>query len=130
MELIFLSVDEVLEIHHEQIELYGGSLGLRDAGALESAIATPMATFDAEYLHATIPAMAAAYLFHIAQNHPFIDGNKRAGAKAALVFLEVNGWESTFDGDRLEETVLGVAAGVIRKPDLTLLLEKNSRLMS
>lgn len=92
MEPTFLALDEVLEIHQQQIEMYGGSQGLRDAGALESAIAMPMATFAGRYLHPTIPAMAAAYLFHITQNHPFLDGNKRAGANAAITFLRINDW--------------------------------------
>jgi death-on-curing protein len=77
MEPAFLSLDEVLEIHAQQIERYGGSAGLRDAAGLESAIATPQATFGGEFLHTSIRAMAAAYLFHLCQNHPFIDGNKR-----------------------------------------------------
>jgi death-on-curing protein len=101
VEPTFLTLDEVLEIHQEQIEKYGGSAGLRDAGALESAIATPMATFAEEYLHATIPAMAAAYLFHITRNHPFLDGNKRVGANAAITFLRMNDWEPTFSEDEL-----------------------------
>jgi death on curing protein len=90
MEPVFLTLDEVLEIHEQQIELYGGSHGLRDPGALESAVATPQATFGGEYLHTTIPEMASAYLFHLAQNHPFIDGNKRVGANAAIAFLLMN----------------------------------------
>jgi death-on-curing family protein len=87
MEILFLSLDEVLEIHQQQIERYGGSLGIRDVAGLESAVATPEATFGGEYLHTSIPAMAAAYLFHLCQNHAFIDGNKRAGANAAITFL-------------------------------------------
>ncbi|MBI1787962.1 MAG: Fic family protein [Acidobacteria bacterium] len=87
MEPLFLSLDEVREIHQQQIEIYGGSYGIRDAGALESAIATPQATFGGEFPHASVPAMAAAYLFRICQNHPFIDGNERASANAAITFL-------------------------------------------
>lgn len=74
MELVFLSLDEILEIHEQPIERYGGSQGLRDAAGLESAVATPQATFGGEFLHPSIPAMAAAYLFHLCQNHPFVDG--------------------------------------------------------
>ena len=88
--VIFLSLDEVLEIHHQQIERYGGSHGLRDAAGLESAVATPQATFGGEFLHDSIPAMAAAHLFHMCQNHAFIDGNKRVGANAAITFLLMN----------------------------------------
>ena len=90
MEPVFLSLDEVLEIHEPRIERYGGSPGLRDAAGLESCVATPQATFGGELLHTSIPAIAAAYLFHLCQNHPFVDGNKRAGANAAITFLLIN----------------------------------------
>src|SRR5262245_9565340 len=73
MEPLFLSLDEVLEIHQQQIEKYGGSTGLRDSAGLESAVATPQATFSGEFLHRSILAMAAAYLFHLCQNHAFVD---------------------------------------------------------
>src|SRR5690242_16295017 len=99
MEPLFLSLDEVLEIHQQQIERYGGSHGIRDTAGLESAIATPQTTFGGEFLYGSIPAMAAAYLFHISQNHPFIDGNKRVGANAAITFLLLNGWEPAFEED-------------------------------
>lgn len=84
----FLTVDEVLELHLEQIELFGGSAGARDLNLLESAVAQPSQQFGGEYLHEDVPAMAAAYLFHIVSNHPFIDGNKRTGTDAAIVFLD------------------------------------------
>src|ERR1035441_218711 len=92
MDPLFLLLDEVLEIHEQQIERYGGASGVRDAAALESAIATPQATFGGEFLHRSMPAMAAAYLFHLCQNHAFVDGNKRAGANAAITFLLMNDW--------------------------------------
>ena len=111
MEPFFLMLDEVLEIHEEQIERYGGSPGLRDPGALESAVATPKATFGGEFLHTSIPAMAAAYLYHLCQNHPFIDGNKRVGANSAITFLLINDWEPTFEEEELVELVLSVASG-------------------
>lgn len=88
MEPLFLSLDEVVEIHGQQIDRYGGSPGIRDSGGLQSALATPQATFGGEYLHQSMPAMAAAYLFHIYQNHPFVDGNKRVGANAAERHLD------------------------------------------
>jgi len=75
MDPLFLSLDEVLEIHSQGIELYGGADGARDSAGLESAVATPLATFGGELLHSSLPSMAAAYLFHICQNHPFVDGN-------------------------------------------------------
>lgn len=95
-EPVFLTLDEVLEIHGQQIQRYGGSAGLRDPAGLESAVGTPQATFGGEFLHPSIPAMAAAYLFHLCQNHAFIDGNKRVGANAAIAFLLMNDWDAPF----------------------------------
>ena len=92
-EPLFLGLDEVIEIHHDQINRYGGPSGIRDIELLKSAIAMPPATFGGEYLHKNLYEMAAAYLFHITRNHPFIDGNKRTGAVAAVVFLFMNGIE-------------------------------------
>jgi death on curing protein len=123
MEPVFLSLDEVLEIHQQQIERYGGSAGLRDTAALESAVATPQATFGGEFLHTSIPAMAAAYLFHLCQNHAFIDGNKRAGANAAITFLLMNDWAPNFDELELVDLVLSVASGVLKKPELIEIFE-------
>jgi death-on-curing protein len=127
MEPVFLSLDEVLEIHEQQIERYGGSSGLRDAAGFESAVATPQATFGGQFLHASIPAMAAAYLFHLCQNHPFIDGNKRVGANAAVTFLLMNNWEPTFDSEALAELVLSVASGRMGKPGLIEIFESRCK---
>jgi death-on-curing protein len=91
----FLSLEDVLTLHADQVALYGGDHGVRDLGLLESAIAQPQATFGGEFLHKDLFEMAAAYLFHIVQNHPFLDGNKRTGAVAAMVFLDLNGVEIT-----------------------------------
>src|SRR5512142_2760146 len=95
MEVIFLQLDEILEIHRDQIMRYGGSSGIRDQGLLASALAMPHATFGQNYLHPDIPSMAAAYLFHIIMNHPFVDGNKRVAAVAAFIFLALNGYDLT-----------------------------------
>ena len=126
MEPVFLSLDEVLEIHAHQIERYGGSAGLRDAAGLESAVATPQATFGGEFLHTSIPAMAA-YLFHLCQNHPFIDGNKRVGANAAITFLLMNSWEPTFDAEELVDLVLSVASGKLSKLRLIEIFESRCK---
>lgn len=127
MNPAFLTVDEVLEIHRQQLESYGGLSGVRDRGALESAVATPQATFGAEFLHGSIPAMAAAYLFHLCQNHAFIDGNKRVGANAAITFLLLNDMEPQFEQDELVHVVLSVASGVLGKPALTTIFERRCR---
>jgi death-on-curing protein len=71
---VFLTLGEVIEIHHDQIERYGGDSGIRDLGLLQSAMAMPAAGFGGRYLHADLCEMAAAYLFHITQNYPFVDG--------------------------------------------------------
>ena len=127
MEPEFLSLDEVLEIHEQQIERYGGSAGLRDAAGLESAVATPQATCGGQCLHTSIPAMAAAYLFHLCQNHPFLDGNKRVGANAAITFLLMNNWEPTFDEEELVDLVVSVASGGLKKPRLIEIFESRCR---
>jgi hypothetical protein len=81
----FLDVADVIELHASGLALWGGSEGIRDPGALASAIAQPQATFDGEYLHGDLFSMAAAYAFHVAEAQAFVDGNKRAGGLAAIV---------------------------------------------
>lgn len=88
---LFLDLEEILLIHLDQVRRYGGTPEVRDMGLLESAAAMPAAGARGEYFHADLFEMAAAYLFHIVLDHPFADGNKRTGAAAALVFLDLNG---------------------------------------
>ena len=88
---LFLTCERVLRLHAELIGKYGGTPGVRDPGLLESAIAMPQSSFGGQFLHGDVVEMAAAYLFHIVQNHPFLDGNKRTGAASAIVFLAING---------------------------------------
>jgi death-on-curing protein len=114
-EPTFLALDEVLAIHADQIRLYGGASGIRDLSLLSSGIAMPETTFDSEYLHGNAFEMAAAYLFYIARNHPFIDGNKRTALMCALVFLGLNGQRLEAEADSLHELVDGVAAGGVDK---------------
>ena len=126
-EIVFLTLDEIVEIHEQQIERYGGSPGLRDPGALESAVAMPQSTFGGEFLHPSIPAMAAAYLFHLCQNHAFIDGNKRVGANAAITFLLMNDWEPLFGEEELADLVLSVAGSGMSRQALTEIFGLRSR---
>lgn len=118
----FLRVDDVLQIHQDQIERYGGSPDLRDPGLLTSAVDTPRATFDGSNLHGDLFEMAAAYLFHIVRNHPFVDGNKRTGAAAALVFLDLNGIEMDIDDAELVDHVLAIAEGKVPKAEVAAFL--------
>ncbi|MBI4268003.1 MAG: type II toxin-antitoxin system death-on-curing family toxin [Chloroflexi bacterium] len=111
MEPVFLELGEVIEIHDDQIKRYGGRAGIRDLELLKSAIAMPAAGFSGDYFHADIYEMAAAYLFHLVRNHPFIDGNKRTGAVASVVFLLMNGIELQADEDAFEKMVLSVVEG-------------------
>ncbi len=124
---VFLTLDEILEIHREQIERYGGSDGIRDFTGLESAAAAPQTTFEGQYLHRSVAAMAAAYLFHLCQNHPFIDGNKRVGANAAITFLLLNDWEPRFEENELVSLVLSVASGVMSKQEVIEVFETRCR---
>lgn len=115
----FLSIDDVLTIHENTIRHDGGLGGLRDLGLLESAVLMPQQQFGGEYLHPGRAAMAAAYLFHITQNHPFHDGSKRAGVLAALIFLTINGVTTLPEPEELEEMTLRVAASKCGKAELT-----------
>lgn len=114
----FLDLDDVLRMHAVQIDRFGGDTGLRDMGLLQSAIAQPRVTFGGQFLHADLFEMAAAYLYHIVQNHPFVDGNKRTGAVAANVFLDINGSRTRATNDELVKLVLGVAQGHASKPEI------------
>ncbi len=123
-ELLFLDVEDVLELHATQLGVYGGAAGLRDRGLLESAVAQPMASFGGEFTHQGLFAMAAAYLFHIGSNHPFLDGNKRAGMLSAVVFLDVNGISLNHPSEALYELTMGVAESRIDKPAIAAELER------
>jgi len=122
----FLTLSEVLLILEDQIRNYGGLYGVRDINLLSSAIYMPESSFGGQYLHETIPAMAAAYAFHICQNHPFIDGNKRAALASSLVFLDINGYELNCNDEILYNEIMNVAKGEIKKEDLVKFYEKYS----
>jgi death-on-curing protein len=124
---LFLTLDEVLALHADQVRRYGGEAGLRDAGLLSSALAVPRATFDGTFLHGTLYEMAAAYLFHVCQNHPFLDGNKRTALAAALAFLWLNDIEIVADPDELTELVLEVARGRAAKSEVAVFLGRHAR---
>ena len=124
MEPHFLTLAEVLEIHQDQIARYGGDPGLRDMGLLKSALGMPAATFGGEFLHTDMFQMAAAYLYHLVKNHPFIDGNKRVGAVAAIVFLTLNGYAFDAPEEDFAEMVLAVARGELDKAEVAVAIRK------
>ncbi len=123
----FLTLDEVMEIHRDQIERYGGTLGVRDVALLQSALAAPQSGFGDQYLHGDLFEMASAYLFHVVQNHPFLDGNKRVGTAAALTFLELNGVETKIPYHALVATVLAVAQGETEKSAIADFLREHTK---
>ena len=127
MHPLFLTFDEVLSIHEEQIRLFGGSPGLREIGLLHSAMGNVEATFGAVFLHETIFEMAAAYLYGICRNHPFVDGNKRTATAAALTFLDMNGIEVDAGENEFYDLVIGIAEGQISKASLAVFFEKHSK---
>ena len=124
LDPVFQTLAEVIEIHSDQIRRYGGHAAVRDQGLLESALAQPEASFAGEWLHQDAFTMAAAYTYHICQNHPFIDGNKRAGLACALVFLEMNGVKLLDAKSRLEKAVLRLSSGEMTKLALSALFER------
>ncbi|MEG4628743.1 type II toxin-antitoxin system death-on-curing family toxin [Microcoleus sp. AR_TQ3_B6] len=115
----FVSKSMVLRIHARQIERLGGTPGVRDEGLLESALAQPQATFGGQFLHPTISEQAAAYLYHIAMNHPFIDGNKRTAFAVMDTFLRLNGCALNLTDDRAYDLVMRVARGTMTKEELS-----------
>ncbi|MEQ9097085.1 MAG: type II toxin-antitoxin system death-on-curing family toxin [Phycisphaerales bacterium] len=123
---VFLHVDQVLRLHRSLIKAYGGADGTRDVGLLLSALEQPRATFAGSYLHADLFEMAAAYLFHVVSNHPFIDGNKRTGAASAIVFLEVNGVEIEADEDGLYDITVAVASGKADKAEVAVFFRERA----
>ncbi|MEN9359792.1 MAG: hypothetical protein RL095_1327 [Verrucomicrobiota bacterium] len=126
MEPYFLSMDEVLAIHQDQIDRYGGEVALRDAGLLESAVMQPQASF-ADYLYSFPFGMAAAYLCGLIKNHAFIDGNKRTATAAAVVFLLMNGWELEMEEMDLCRLSIHAACGEIGQEQVATVLQVYAR---
>lgn len=111
----FLTLNQVEAIHERTLQIHGGAAGLRDHGLLDAAVSVPQSTFGGAYLHADIATMAAAYLYHICRNHPFVDGNKRTALASALIFLMLNGYRLVADHDDVERLTFDCAGGVISK---------------
>lgn len=121
--IIFLTLQDVLEIHSDQILNHGGSLGVRDQHLLESAIAQPQASFGGKFLHPDLNSMASTYIFHLALNHPFIDGNKRTALVSGLTFLYLNGYELKSGLDKIQKN----GQTILEQALLDVILKKNSK---
>jgi death-on-curing protein len=119
-----LSVEHVLAIHRAAIENFGGSDGLRDAALLHSAVAAPQASFGGVSTFADTVEVAAAYLYYLCSNHPFVDGNKRMALGACLVFLKINGFRTVPDSEDWENLTLAVAAGLLSRDEIAETLRK------
>ena len=123
MDPLFLTLDQVLALHDLQIRRFGGAGGVRDLGLLQSAAANAEATAFGEFLHQSLHEMAAAYLYGICRNHPFVDGNKRTAAAAALTFLDMNDVPVEAGEDELYDLVIGVAEGKVSKAAVAVFFE-------
>jgi death-on-curing protein len=108
---VYLSVEQVEELHQLQLARYGGPAGLRDRGRLEAAVARPAMTFGGEDLYPDAAAKAAALMHSLVMNHPHVDGNKRVGAHSAMVFFLINEYRTNISPKELEEITLAVARG-------------------
>jgi death-on-curing protein len=124
---VYLSLEQVLELHRLEIRLFGGSAGLRERGSLEAALARPQMTFAGEDLYPDVESKAAALMHSLVMNHPFVDGNKRTGAAVAELFLSLNGVELEADDDDLVAVTLSVARGEVNAEALAIWLRQRSR---
>ena len=115
----YLSLGEVLQLYRQIIAQSGGTQGIRDLDALESALAQPRVTFGGQELYPTIIEKTSALGFSLIQNHPFVDGNKRAGHAAMETFLVLNGFEIDASVDEQERIVLQVASGKLARDEFT-----------
>ena len=114
----YLRLSEVLEIHRRVLDQSGGAAGVRDLGAIQSALAQPQMTFGGEELYPTVEAKASAVCFSLVMNHPFVDGNKRVGHAAMETFLVLNGYELNADVDDAETVILQLASGLLTREAL------------
>lgn len=124
-KVIFLPKKLVLLFHEQLIQTYSGSHGIRDEKLLDSALGQPEVTFEGKYLHDNLIKMAAAYGYHICNNHPFIDGNKRIALVAMDVFLQRNGYEIKATEKETYSMIMKLASGKLSKDELVQWLENN-----
>lgn len=120
----FVELIEAIALQRDQIKRYGGDAGMRDQGLLESAMAMSRASFSGEYVHQDLIEMAGAYLFHLAKNHAFVDGNKRVALAVMLYFLDANGHRLNASHEQAQQLVLDVASGTITKDQATVALRQ------
>lgn len=122
----FLERDELLAIHRDQLQRYGGFMGIRDEEALNTTLAAPEARMKGSYIHEDLPGMAAAYLYHVARYRPFVDGNQRTAVLAALVFLGLNNIEVTAADTELAALAHEAATGTTDRPAIVTWLRQHT----
>jgi death-on-curing protein len=125
---VYLSLEQVLELHGLLTRRFGGSSALRDDNALEAAVARPRMTFGGEDLYADVEAKAAAIFDSLVANHPFVDGNKRTGAAVAELFLNLNGVDLVAEDEELVDITLAAARGEVGAEALAIWLRQRSRI--
>jgi death-on-curing protein len=124
---VYLSPAQAVALHHELLAVFGGLAGVRDRGNLEAAVARPAMTFGGEDLYPDVAAKAAALMHSLILNHPFVDGNKRTGAAAAELMLELNGWALVAGDQDLEDLTLATARGEMSAEALAIWFRQRSR---
>lgn len=122
---VWLDAQVMLAVHEEQLAEHGGGSGVRDEGLFESAMQRPR--HPADYGQPDVPALAAAYGYGLARNHPFVDGNKRAAFVAMELFLVLNGWELVADDAQCVITMLAVAAGHLSEEEFTQWVRQHAK---
>ena len=122
----YLTVEQVLFLHARLVEETGGSHGIRDISLLQSAVARPQATFEGEELYPEVFAKAAALMHSLVGNHGFVDGNKRTGIAAAVLFLKINGWSVRASNSELEALALQAGRGELDVVDAAAWLREHS----
>lgn len=127
MKIHFLSVDEIIILHHYQIIKHEGMQGIRDKHLLESAVHMPQASFGGTYLHTTLFEMAAVYGHGLIKNHPFCDGNKRTGMASMIIFLDRNGYEAQFSEEKVCELGVAIATSQLSIEEIAQVLKKHSK---
>jgi death-on-curing protein len=121
----FLDIQEIIHIHRIQIDLFGGLHGIRDVTLLESAAHMPQAEYGGHLMYATVFEQAAAYMYHLVKNHPFLDGNKRTGTIVAITFLYANDYQPSWTNEELFTIAMNVASSKTSKEDLITLFNKH-----
>jgi len=129
-DIKFIPKDIILFFHEQLVKIYGGSFDIRDENLLDSALEQPKATYQGEYLHDSLLKMAAAYGYHLCNNHPFIDGNKRIGLTAMNMFLIRNNLEINVPQKEIYKLMIKVSSGQLSKKELTLWLKNNTKFIN